>query len=175
MSNIPSTWPEYQNLVELQPKVQEERKLDSFPKLSFPVGTLVIETWGRIDYVLTAWWFKEERQKLQNEVETVDQKRDRLYKQEFEKLKENFSLNNLDNLLNDPYLKWILESALYDISKTKFDVDNNLLVDWKILIKWSKEYNDLVNQWLQQLYLLSKALLIDAQNRKSDMIFKIQK
>jgi len=88
MSDIQSTWPDYQNLVELQPKVQEERRLDSFPKLSFPVGTLVVETWGRIDYVLTAWGLIDERKELKEEI-NLEVKQKEILRKIYQNLWEN--------------------------------------------------------------------------------------
>lgn len=112
MSDIPSTWPDFQNLVELQPKVQEVRRIESFPKLSFPVWTLVIETWGRVDYVLTAWGLRDERKGLKEEV-NFEVKQKEILRKIYQNLWEN-----------NPELKKAIENQTIKI----FEVPNRDLV-----------------------------------------------
>jgi len=110
MSDIPSTWPNFQNLVELQPKVQEVCRIENLPKLSFPVWTLVIKTWGRVDYVLTAWGLRKERQKIQNEVKT------NFFDDSKEKIYDKFKIENIQGLLSDPIERWILTNNVKHVS-----------------------------------------------------------
>lgn len=162
MSDIPSTWPEYQNFVELQPKVQEERRLDSFPKLSFPVGTLVIETWGRVDYVLTAWGLQQEKNDLKKEVEWnffVDNKK---------KIYDKFKIENIQKLLSDPIERGILVNNINHVSWWILNSDNSINLSWKTLPFWSPENTAILTEALEYDKKMLMILLNELERRKKN-------
>jgi hypothetical protein len=63
---------------------------------------------------------------------------------------------------------------LLDYFDWELDKEGNIVVNWKIIIKWSDEYNLKMEKALSDVRLISWGLLRDAKKRKSNIIFKLQ-
>lgn len=87
-------------------------------------------------------------------------------KNKFKEINDYIKLDNLDIFLNDPYKKIFIEEYLNKIS-WRLDKDNNIII-WEIIInKWTKKYNYIMIDILNDLSSLLKILHVDKYERKS--------
>lgn len=171
MADFNSTSPELYNQVNHNETPSNyERRLDSFPVVSEKTWRVIIDTEKNVATILVSGKTKKKTNEL-NESLTLD----KLYNKEIAWLDENFSIKNLDILLKSNDRRWLINTDLESNYNWYLNKNNDIVIWNKILKKWSEEYNKIMIKVLDEMKIFWKILLIDAKNRKSKVIFELNK
>lgn len=171
MADFNSTSPElYHQVNHNETPSHYERRLDSFPAVSEKTWRVIIDTENNVATILVSGETKKETNEL-NESLTLDE----LYDKEISWLDENFSIKNLDILLKSNDRKWLINTDLESNYNWHLNENNDIVIWDKIIKKWSEEYNEIMSKILDEMKTFWKILLIDAKERKSKVIFELNK
>lgn len=126
----------------------------------------IFDTKKWVATILVVWDTKKETQKLKDWL-TLDE----LYDREIAWIDKKFSIENLNYIFKSEYRRAFLVSWLKDYW-WKLDENNNIILWNKLIQKWTQEYNSIMEKALNDLRIVYRALLIDAKERKSEIILE---
>lgn len=160
---LPPKWPDnYQKYIDRPTYIRTAESLWVWPQM----WKVVFDTKNWVATIFVKWEVKKETQKLKDWL-TLDE----LYDREIAWIDKKFSIDNLDYIFRSEFRRAFLDSCLKDYW-WKLNSENNVVIWDKIIKKWFKEYNSIMEKALQDLRIVYKALLLDAKERKSKIILE---